>query len=471
MRSAKAQDYWNTAYKRAYSGRFLEFDLNGLNSLKEIRVPSGILAICGLNGAGKSTIIAALKDIIGISLSDYDIHKLASTEVKAVFSNNGVEITCSNRDGKRLMDQGWDLEKICYLDSAQNTAVQDFFIRQTNLEELLEQYEEYDLAAEEIEELNGIVGKRYRTCSVRELEETDGAKAIPFCKATVDDIEYDSRSMGSGEHFLFYLFWRIKNIEKGTILIIEEPETYISISSQVHFVDYLAKQMAEKGVTVILTTHSPYILKQIKNENICIVNRVRNSVSIMIPNENHSAETLLGMKPSNKGTFFVEDRVAADFLSVLLEDCAPYLLREYSIDIASGESGITERLHFPQSEKIKYNFIGVYDGDMRDRLSAEKLNWSYCFLPGAKPIEVLFQDFAEHDEGIERLSALLQKEKEEVFSYMSTLEGIDYHDWFEELRKLIGVDGKTLVRTFYFAMKNDVFSPEEFIAELLSCLS
>lgn len=471
MRSARAQDYWNTANKRTYPGTFLEFDLNGLNNLNKIQVPNGILAICGLNGAGKSTIIAAVKDIIGLPLSEYDAHKLGTAEVKAVFSNNGSEIACANLDGLRLMDQGWDSRKICYLDSVKNTSIQNFLMHQTNLEELLEQYEEYELSSKEIEELNSIVGKRYRACLVRELEDMSSSGNIPYCKVFVDDVEYDSRSMGSGEHFLFYLFLCIKNIEKGTILIIEEPETYISIASQLYFVNYLAKQMAEKGVTVILTTHSPYILKQIKNENIRMVNRVRNSVSVMIPNENHSAENILGMESSNKGTFFVEDRVAADFLSVFLEDCAPYLLREYSIDALSGESEISDRLHFPKSDKIKYNFVGVYDGDIRGRLSTDNLNWPYCFLPGDNPLEVLFQDFAEHDAGIEKLSNYLQKDKEEVFSYVSTLEGLEYHDWFEELRKLIGVDGRTLVRAFYITMKDSIFSTEPFLTELTSCLS
>ena len=327
------------------------------------------------------------------------------------------------------------------------------------------------MTPEDIAELNSIVGKRYRSCIIRELEDMDVSENIPYCKVFMDGVEYDSRSMGSGEHFLIYLFLCIKNIEKGSILIIEEPETYISIASQLHFIDYLAKQMAEKGITVILTTHSPYILKQIKNDNIRIVNRVRNSVSIMVPNGNNSAENILGMDSANKGTFFVEDRVACDFLSVFLEDCAPYLLREYSIDIASGESAISERLHFPNNENIKYNFVGVYDGDMRHRLSTDNLNWPHCFLPGDKPLEILFQDFAEQEGGIEKLSNYLHKDKDEIFSYISTLEGMEYHDWFEELRKLIGVDGKALVRAFYVSMKDEVLSVETFWAELSACIS
>ena len=92
MRSARAQDYWRTVYQRSYSGKFLEFDLNGLNNIGKISVPNGIFAICGLNGAGKSTLISAVKDILGIPLSDYDLHRLGDKTVNAVFVNKGTEI-------------------------------------------------------------------------------------------------------------------------------------------------------------------------------------------------------------------------------------------------------------------------------------------------------------------------------------------------------------------------------------------
>ena len=368
MRSARAQDYWRTVYQRSYSGKFLEFDLNGLNNIGKISAPSGIFAICGLNGAGKSTIISAIKDILGVPLSDYDLHRLGDKTVNAVFVNKGTEITCANMNGHRLIDQGWDVDKIHFLDCTRSAAIQDFLISQPDLEELLDQFEEYEFTHDEILELNSIVGKNYDFCGVRLLEEVVDYGSIPYCRVSVGGINYDSRGMGSGEHFLAYLFGSIKSIEKGSILIVEEPETYVSISSQERFLNYLAKQIAEKGITVILTTHSPYILKQIRNENIRMVSRLSNRVNISVPGESYSAEDILGMGSTNKGTFFVEDRVAADFLSVCLEDCASLLLREYSIDIVGGEAKISDRLKFPHSDKIKYSFIGVYDGDMRERL-------------------------------------------------------------------------------------------------------
>ena len=317
--------------------------------------------------------------------------------------------------------------------------------------------------------MNHIVGKIYDSCGVRMLDEVDKHGNVPYFKVSVSGTDYDSRSMGTGEHFLLYLFWSIKSLNEGRILSVEEPETYVSITSQERLLDYLAMQIAKNGITVILTTHSPYILKEIRNENIRMVSRMGNVVNVSTPGEFISAEDILGMRSANKGTLFVEDRVAGDFLTVCLEDCAPSLLREYTIDVVGGEAEITSRLKFPRSDKIKYNFVGVYDGDMRTKLDDTGLCWRYCFLPGTEPIEIEFQRFAEQQSGFKKLSSVLNVDQDSMFAYIASLTGTDYHDWFEDLRKLLAIDGKSLVRAFYLSMKDDCFDTNVFVEELKTC--
>ena len=304
MRDAKAQDYWSTAYKRQYTDSLLEINFNGLNNLPTFSFPQGILAICGLNGAGKSTIVSAIKAVVGLPLSDQDRHRIHSQTINCRATLSGCDVMCSNRDGERLIEIGWDEDKIVFIDSTDSVNAQRFIVSQANLDELLEQYEEYELPESSIEEINYLVGKRYTTCSIRELEDVGGSgSTIPYFSVEVDGEEYDTKGMGYGEHFLFYLFWRINSVDKDTLIILEEPETFISISSQIHFANYLAKQMAKKGTKVILTTHSPYILASIKNDNVRIVSRMGSAVSIVPPDENLTAENLLGLESNSIGTF------------------------------------------------------------------------------------------------------------------------------------------------------------------------
>ena len=353
MRKAKETDYWDKVYKRKYSSNLLSVELNGLNNLQEISFSNGITAICGLNGAGKSTIIAAVKDLLGLNLSESDRHKLKSATVNGQVECDNKKIDCSNCNGKRLCDAGYDLDNIKYLDCDENIQIQVFNIGQANFEELLEQNEEYELSPEQIDDICYLTGKRYQSCKIWEFEDIEEIGTVPFFKVSIDEMEYDSRSMGRGEHFLFYLFWYINKCNSGTIVIIEEPETYISICSQIHFSNYLGKQIAEKGIQVIVTTHSPFLLEHIRNSNIRIVSRMGNIAMITKPDDDMMAEDILGIAQSYAGTLFVEDRVAYDYLSIILEDKAPYILKKYTIDIAEGgEKSITCRLEFPSSDKI-----------------------------------------------------------------------------------------------------------------------
>ena len=462
MRKAKETDYWDKVYKRKYSSNLLSVELNGLNNLQEISFSNGITAICGLNGAGKSTIIAAVKDLLGLNLSESDRHKLKSATVNGQVECDNKKIDCSNCNGKRLCDAGYDLDNIKYLDCDENIQIQVFNIGQANFEELLEQNEEYELSPEQIDDICYLTGKRYQSCKIWEFEDIEEIGTVPFFKVSIDEMEYDSRSMGRGEHFLFYLFWYINKCNSGTIVIIEEPETYISICSQIHFSNYLGKQIAEKGIQVIVTTHSPFLLEHIR-----IVSRMGNIAMITKPDDDMMAEDILGIAQSYAGTLFVEDRVAYDYLSIILEDKAPYILKKYTIDIAEGgEKSITCRLEFPSSDKIKYNFIGIYDGDMRERLDTSKLNWKWLFLPGNKALEELFREYLHVPENIEKFCEVVGKEKQQIITMLATIDGNDYHDWFEELRKFLGIDGKMLVRNFYRIMREMDKEIEEFITEL-----
>lgn len=278
--------------------------------------------------------------------------------------------------------------------------------------------------------------------------------------------------MGIGEHFLFYLFWCINKSKPGTMFIIEEPETYISIASQIHFANFLGKEIAKKGVSVILTTHSPYILSNIKNESIRIVSRMGNIVRVSTPDDNISAENILGVGNDNIGTIFVEDKVAEDFITIILEDKAPFILKKYTIDIAKGGSAeISKRLEFPKSDKIKYNFVGVYDGDMRESLETSSLQWPFCFLPGNTQLEENFRKFIHNQDNLSKFCAQIEKDENFVVAILSSIDGLDCHDWFIELKKKLSTDGRTLARAFYGLMKDSVFKIDEFIKELSESIS
>lgn len=83
----------------------------------------------------------------------------------------------------------------------------------------------------------------------------------PFFEVRAGNTTYDSRSVGLGELASFYLWWSLKRVSPNTVLLVEEPESYLSPMCQAAFADVLAKYTVQKKPFVILTTHSPEIIQ------------------------------------------------------------------------------------------------------------------------------------------------------------------------------------------------------------------
>jgi predicted ATPase len=454
VRSAKTKDYWKKVNSRNYTNYLKEIDLNNHNGIKKIQLDKGIYAICGLNGAGKTTIISAIKDLLGIPKTKHDITKLGSSVVTGIIKIGGNEIQCSNTPGNKSIDVGIDKDMLCFIDYEKSQQTMDFFISQANLDELIEQNEEIDIVGDDLSEISCLVGKEYAEIKMIEVEELIGLEVLPFFKVKSYGINYDTRNMGIGEHFLIYIFWCLNKMSSDSIVIIEEPETFIGIVAQRNLMDYLAKIIIDKGISIIITTHSPFILENIKNSNISIIGRVSDKVSIIQPNLQLTTYDILCGEKSVDGTIFVEDNVAEMFLILLLEDMNPSILRDYTIQSVGGESNISKCLQFVNYDKIKYNFIGVYDGDMSGKINKDGLNWSFTFLPIKTNVESEMKEILHKGEYIKSAAASLNISEDNLVIILSKIDGENYHDWFIDLCRHISIDKMLVLRCLYRMWKS-----------------
>jgi ABC-type cobalamin/Fe3+-siderophores transport system ATPase subunit len=463
MRTAKEKDYWERVYRVSFKYAINSINLNGINGINELVLNDGLIAISGLNGVGKSTVIAAIKDLLGYEKTKTDEIKISNNKVFGRIRMGRTEVECENSDGNRAIDKGILNQSLKYIDHDRVTKTQEFLMNQTNIDEFIEQYDEYMLDENDLNELSYIIGKKYTKCSIREIEGDDLEEAVntldtgtfPVFNVTQNGVEYDTSKMGVGEHYLCFLFWQLNSLETNDIIIIEEPETFISIFSQKNVINYLASIITEKKITVILTTHSPYILQRIRNENIRVMSGRGRETSILTPTEELSAVYLLGIEDEEYGTIFVEDQVAQEFLIAILQDKKPEILRKYNIDIASGgETAITDRLSIKCSKRMKYKFIGVYDGDMTDKIAGENLNWPYCFMPCNKAIEIEFKEYLSVHENVKTFSKSINKREEILTAILARNDGMNHHDWFLELCKGVSLDPQSMINSYYLVWKD-----------------
>lgn len=226
MRTSSERKNWDKVFKRNYDHFIKSVNLNGAGGITNMEFNKGIFAICGLNGAGKSTIISSLKDVLGIDTNQQDINKVMGKNIEAKINNKSVEIDITNIEGHRFTDLVDKNSSLRYIDYKQSNSVLEQ-LEQTNLEEYLEQFETIVLEESDIKKINYIVGKDYDEITLIEIE--DGEETIPYFKTKIFNFEYDSLGMGMGEHFLFYIFWVFYRIAGNGVILIEEPETFVSV--------------------------------------------------------------------------------------------------------------------------------------------------------------------------------------------------------------------------------------------------
>ena len=451
MRQAKTNDYWKKIKEIKHNSYILNINFNGHNGFTEIPCEEGIQIICGLNGAGKTTLFSGIKDIIGILLDEQGTMKIESANINGNIMLDGVMYYCENSKGKRLVDQIDCSERVGVLEYFQIFRTLDLFWKQENLDELIEQNESIELEKIDREEINYLIGREYSKISLVEIEDIYENNTIPFFSVQSEGSCYDSRKMGMGEYCLMYIYWYIKRAKENSIILIEEPESFVSIKSQKNLMNFVVKNIITKKISFIISTHSPFIIEKVSNKNICVISRAIGNVSVRRPKDKQ-ANKILGSEENIKGTFLVEDDMAHDFLHIMLRREDTDIFRNYSIKIAGSSGEITKVMKLDILNEVEHHIIGIYDDDQREQnLKDNKL--LHTFLPPEKDVETEMKKMILEGNILEDLSCRIGKSKEEIIEVISQVNGEDHHDWLRDLADLLNLPVYNVLDVLYVIWK------------------
>ncbi|HFJ9434204.1 ATP-dependent nuclease [Bacillus thuringiensis] len=462
MRTAAAGDHWRAVYKNKYGTSLKKLEFKNILGLENnnLEFNGGITAICGANGVGKTTLLAALFGLMNpVEVVDSKFHlgRLKGSQISGNIEYRGQTIQKNLEfDGDSMNVDGEDIDITCmWIDSSVHSLQQqEFYSKMSEIESALKIIEPLECDIEELRLLSSIVGKTYLSTLSYDME--DLGYEVPYFKVGLaDDVTYGSEAMGLGELSAHYLFWQLKRLDKNSILLLEEPETYLSVKAQMQLLNVLAKYSEEKKIWIILTTHSPSILNSIPPEHVRFITKTREKVKISTPVSRSQYLPLLGIQPKTAGILLVEDRAAREFVKVWINSFAPHLIHEYLIiDVPGGVSKIEMLIEtFPELKRLK--IVGLLDGDQRNtfnstpgsRVKKKSFNWPYMFLPGKSSPEEMFKKIA--GTSILELSESLQRDELEVHMALSIVEGEDHHDWFENLHKQLGISYEHLMKELF----------------------
>jgi len=418
----------------------------------EIQTQSPLTVICGANGVGKSTLLAALLACLdGSQVSDHARAQLRGgfayasmvTDTDgyhtrlAWLSDESSNAAVAQESAIPVFDTADTQEPtIAMFDAASDTQrVRDFFRGQPNIDDLITEAGLHALSDAERNTIAYVVARDYNV--IEQVEITDvgvklsGADAIPYFRVTSGSASYGSETMGLGELALHLLVWYVRRLPAKSVLLLEEPESFISPISQVHLANFLVEQIDRRKISIVLTTHSPAIVARSPRSSVVLAVRHNGQTIVRQAPTDVQLADAIGLKKVWAGVALVEDRNAADMLQVLLNKFAPSIAASVLISPVGAE-GIGGSIAHAVSRQDSFKHIGVYDGDQRVRRANVE---STTFLPTQMAPEA-FLRAAANDNPL-ALALALGFAREDVQIILGNLEGRDLHDWYEELRKQI----------------------------------
>ncbi len=452
MRDARVKDHWRRASTRTYPTRLDSITFEALSCLADgaVTFSSGITAIVGGNGVGKSTLIAAVAELLSVSNegpAGGQFGRLTGSKTGGVAFENSVEthLGFGNDASEGRMPLGPTFRGECqWLDPsafAQHCVKQ--IRRDSNFDDLLEQVAPIVLTPEEVELASYVVGKEYTACSISEISEYGELDTFPYFEVTSCGATYGSENMGRGELALLLTYWVLRDMSKCSILVIEEPETHVSPRSQDHLMNVIAKFCDEKAIWVITATHSPTIVRRLPRENIRLLVRGAGTAEMVSAPSWVQVATILSGGVAFKGIFFVEDVGAKSFLLCLLEELAPDLLPQFEVIPAGSDSAITRVLVALPVTSDWLTVIGVYDGGTEETITNTEVtpNWPAVFLPGGRAPELVLKGiFLEDAEFRKTFAGEIRRSEEAVDLAINHVSGVDHHEWVQALATALARD-------------------------------
>lgn len=171
------------------------------------------------------------------------------------------------------------------------------------------------LTEEEVKILSGILDKQY--ISVKIVEHQFYCKwgtSVYFSQGVSDASfsgKYSEAFAGSGESAVAKLVHKIFKAQEGTLLLLDEPEVSLHPGAQKRLLSYILENVRDKGLQVVISTHSPAI-EELPPEAIVVMNQTAQNKFIPIQDVPASiAFQYIGHTNTEKKKIVVEDRSAS----------------------------------------------------------------------------------------------------------------------------------------------------------------
>ena len=312
----------------------------GIKSLK-FKVPNNnaVYLIVGSNGAGKTTLLVCLDRICNPyafargfscpkSISGYDEYsnsqiKFENESMCVVFRKKKSKWAATPRkDNAQLLKQfGFASSVFIKADSRRIDATQEE-IKKGSIQS----------ASANIKQSMNEIFETDRFQQLRVLKVSNGRGKTPSLFNIIKDgtYFYTEKRFSTGELAILHLLQSIEKTTKGSLVLLDEAEIALHPRVQIKLLNYLQKISKEKNLMVLISTHSPTLIKAIDPKNILMLDPDSDgNISVVTPCYPTRALGRVDYEESAgfDYVFFVEDDMARIFLKKLVNKYIKIVLK------------------------------------------------------------------------------------------------------------------------------------------------
>lgn len=437
-------------------------ETNHNDGIDALSICSRVTAFIGPNGAGKTEFLKALQSVFSAQLVD---SRVTISKVSGNFRGNVFEIKPGLVDPPQALNSE-------FIDASfEIRAIQKVLVGQTNLEEMLEQYESNLPNQDQVGLYRHVCGRAYDSISFKEVEfpaspdltdlaqEDSSDNVFPFFEVQVDGVRYDSRSMGLGEFCGCYLIWRMRRADEGSALFLDEPDSHLSPASRAALLDAIAFLAHERKLWIAFTTHSIELLEGLRECEIFLVSSdVVGQPARMLPiNQKRHAVRTLGLAQQRKLLIVVEDVDAKEAVWCIVNRWASDIAKTIDVQVVSGgEVQVRNFVRaFPQDSQI-CQAIACLDGDKRVAPGGAQTETRIFYLPSAYDPVQAARTVVEAD--CNSLANLLGVDANELSVALLRIRHVDHHDFLSRLIAALHLEGKGVPEVRTCLMKAWLFA-------------
>ncbi|MFK3794757.1 ATP-dependent nuclease [Pseudomonas sp. NPDC088444] len=168
-----------------------------------------------------------------------------------------------------------------------------------------------NLTKEEIEGVSYVLGRTY--LKVELIGHNFFKNAGKTVRLTHSDIRYSEAFAGSGEFAAVMLVVGILEAQPNSLILLDEPEVSLHPGAQERLMKFLESQVSQKKHQVILSTHSPAIIRNLPSHAIKTLTLDSASNKVVLVAQSLSPDDAffyIGEPSTNIITIVVEDRLA-----------------------------------------------------------------------------------------------------------------------------------------------------------------